>query len=1417
MADEPSSATRISDHVLRLAAVQLGYVPNVRRLQGNYWLPDEPLLGLPLVPAGKNKEIALAGLDLGEEVESRTDDALDAARRERLRSTELKIKQVLEFCVAHHVDLVVFPECSIPAELVPVLVGYRKRLGIYAGIGHLRAPDASILVQQGFPEAEDAVECNTAVFVSEDELCLVTKEDPAHGESIARGQGPKRVRVVKGDRSYELGLAICMDYVNSRRDFDGGERPPDVVLVTALSNPTDDFLKLPRNFATVFANHAELGGSAILAPDVAGLFVSRELGTDPLPPGEAIVSADFAGFATRPSSTKPPQNRIHLRAALLYEDEGTDTTASDGALARPMLEWSLDEYTDGRYTEFLAAAEKSLAQANPVLFSAVKTLRRGQKRRQLLGALDFGTLKTHLVLTQVQSEPELRYAALNKLHEHWHPLLEDPSVDGLGELIDTVNRARRRLGPLIRLKFQRITPSAPAADNGVGPKEFTLFYSARLGQYSGESAVRSLPRQLGVLRTLSQVNDTSVRLLYRVITVRQTSGNLAPFFDVLALTESSDPAVVEDLSEGIGQQLGVAFSGSWDVSPTAGQANLDAPFLVELRPRDATAPPVQEDWGGLIDYLRALKPQVTVQMTCRRLPEGEPSAERAPVWPEEAGLFGDEERDAAAFFIRAGQESVDRHNLGLHIHVASDERLGDSVLRSIGLWLFRGMPFDIVSDGSASDALAPGGPAPQGAIRLSPAETLRVFHPPYGRIEGRGLLHRRPRSLSLPGITLPMDGISLGTAHLAHGREDQRVEVRLDTKGRLRHTYIVGRTGSGKTNMLKHMARQDIEADRSVVVIDPHGDLVDYLLGHTAGREDQVLLLDLGDPEFLPVLNPLDLDVRGKAQTELAIEEFIRLVVRQSYHEFYGPRFEEIVRLALESITHDDYPFKPPGVIDLIRVLRSSERRRWIKNLLSDSDLKERWEIFEQQPNDKIAEVLHWVLSKFSELQQDGALGKVLAGGTSTVSIEGVISRGGILLVKLPEWEMSRSAAALLGTFIQERVRKAVYARWRQSGDKTDPVYMYVDEFQAFAVTGFDELVAEARKFGLCLVLAHQNLHQLNAFSRFTGSVSDNVLSAILGNVANRIVFGVSNRDAKQLAEELDVSADILRTPGNHRGVAQMLYAGESHTFTLQPPGADSDLGLPAARDSVRTRMIEQGLWRSRHDLRADDEERESRTQAAVRDYLDRARKPRSAPGDRTRSPGKSESSSFLDEWLATRRSARSSITMSGADGSARRQELLRVAAVLRAPLIRASSAYLAVLRSRREPSPRRASGDRDGETAPGAPVADGPDLRASWQHLGEDLALTHLSDKDLAAFVQAFQDELELRVGTVLTDQLSDGQVDEFERIMSGPDSDTASLAWLSAHLPHYRTVVTSERASLLWETRIALHRMREGTERAL
>ncbi len=168
-------------------------------------------------------------------------------------------------------------------------------------------------------------------------------------------------------------------------------------------------------------------------------------------------------------------------------------------------------------------------------------------------------------------------------------------------------------------------------------------------------------------------------------------------------------------------------------------------------------------------------------------------------------------------------------------------------------------------------------------------------------------------------------GIELGSARIASPKADRRIAVHLSPASRKHHLYVLGRSGSGKTNLLKNLARQDITDGNGLAVIDPHGDLIDYLVEHVAGREEEVTLLDFGNREYLPVLNPLDLDIRDDFDLTLAVEEFIDLVERQSYHEFYGPRFQDLVRLAIESVLDAGYPLEHRSLAGLSA--NSPERR----------------------------------------------------------------------------------------------------------------------------------------------------------------------------------------------------------------------------------------------------------------------------------------------------------------------------------------------------------------------------------------------------------------------------------------------------------------------------------------------------------
>jgi hypothetical protein len=276
-------------------------------------------------------------------------------------------------------------------------------------------------------------------------------------------------------------------------------------------------------------------------------------------------------------------------------------------------------------------------------------------------------------------------------------------------------------------------------------------------------------------------------------------------------------------------------------------------------------------------------------------------------------------------------------------------------------------------------------------------------------------------------------------------------------------------------------------------------------------------------------------------------------------------------------------------------------------------------------------------------MDRDGTLGSVLGGGPSSVSISRVVRDGGILLVRIPEWEIGPAASAFIGGLIQERIRRAAFERFSTATGQPPPFYLYVDEFQKFSTTGFEQLVAEARKFGLGLVMSHQNLRQLEDFSRFTGSTSRQLLESILGNVANMVVLGVSASDAQQLAKEFSVEADVLGSIAANSAVVRVdLSRGETRTFSVRIPFAESDPGVLSSPQAVRARMRDEGYWRPRGAVEQFMSQnrlavegpalRPSGASEAAGAAPARARKPAAAP--------RSNAEEFLEQWRRLRASA---------------------------------------------------------------------------------------------------------------------------------------------------------------------------------
>ncbi|SNT29961.1 TraM recognition site of TraD and TraG [Asanoa hainanensis] len=1197
--------------VLRLAAVQLSYTPNLSTVRGSHWAPDEPLLDWAATrPSAAGH--AIADLRLDGSLSDATGTTIDLARDHGIENLRLKLKQILDFLVAERVDVAVFPEYLVPVDLAEILIGYREKLAVFAGIGELRdEADLETLRRLGFTDPAE-VRNNCAVYVDADQSRVVTKKFGAEGEHLVPGSGIAEVTLAAHGRQYVVGLAICMDYLKAGYAWLDNGGTPQLALVAAMTRPADDFYAKNRDFITVIANRADAGGSAIVVPRMGGLDFIVDKGTMPLPAAEGVVIADCSGYAASPSSTTPTHNRIVHRSAVLYGAPGRDRAElSASSIAEELAGWELPlpKEVVGAY---LAAVQRHVADTrsvNELLRTAVEAL--ASRYRNFRDVEGLQLLKTHIRLSQVESESELRYRVLGALLDIWQPALtRADSPPELGSHIDDLRRLRGMLEPDVRPELRATVQSTHIDDNGATPAPGSTFFKRRLIPRNGIDPLAGFAQQLNVLRALSLSHDESVCLIYRLATAERTGGGLVPTLDALAVTRSDDLGHQMDLADGLGAQLEVALQAGWRLSPSSADPTSNLPHQYELRPHNDATPFSAEDWSHVVGYLQLQRGPVSLQLTCHRVlakdPQREPSHEDVAL----RSFLSETDRRAAAFLRRAAAEDRSaRANLGVTVLVSAADALGEHVLSSIGVAIFGAEPFDVVA---ADGAHAAGDGAAQTGLR--PAEALRLFHPPFELLRrGDDLAVEAAPMDGLAEVNLPAHGVYLGTSPTTVDRAQGGRDIRLPTEARLRHLHIMGQTGAGKTNLLKLMAREDLRQNRGIAVIDPHGDLVDFLLGHVADREN-VVLLDFENESHLPVLNPLDLDVKAGDDRILAMERFIQLLTRQSPYESYGSRFEDLMRLTLESINDESYPLKEPTILDIVRILRNDKSRRWISHALADVALQDRWLNFDGLSRADISQVLTRALSKFSEISHEGVLGHVLAGGPSSVSIEQVVHDGGVLLVKIPEYALSRSAAALLGNFIQERILAAVYRR-HAAGGEPQPFYLYVDEFQFFAECGFETMIAEGRKFGLGLVLANQSLHQLTD-SRFTNSESKQLYEAVMSNVANRVVFSASPSDAKLLSKEMGVDPKRLRDPGRHHAVAQVLLGERSTTLSLGMPPASPDKGYPGARRLIETRMIDEKMWLSREEVRRARVSRDRRIRIASGDFFPPTGDDPEPPGD---------------------------------------------------------------------------------------------------------------------------------------------------------------------------------------------------------
>lgn len=414
--------------------------------------------------------------------------------------------------------------------------------------------------------------------------------------------------------------------------------------------------------------------------------------------------------------------------------------------------------------------------------------------------------------------------------------------------------------------------------------------------------------------------------------------------------------------------------------------------------------------------------------------------------------------------------------------------------------------------------------------------------------------------LTLDKNEFPISGVKLGATTIHRGQKSSNIDVRLSDIDRLRHLYILGKTGTGKTNLLKSMASQDVKVEgRGVTVIDPHGDLVEFLLHEIPNqRIKEVTLIDLYQTDFLPVLNPLDIDKTDLNLRDRTIQEVIWLMRSRVYHEFTGPRFDDLTRLVLLTMFDKGYPV-PPSLVEISRILMDEALQLALFHLVEDEDLKEKLRFLGRIKDGRdYGDLIHWVTSKFDDIANDSTLRVVFGGAKSSFKIKDTVNNNGILLVRIPESVIGSMASDLIGSLVLLQLRMAIMKRGIINNPKNYH-YVYVDEFQNFANSDFFRLIAEGRKFGVSFALANQNLEQLREFRTYTGLHEQRLINAILGNVGNLVAFNMGAIDASLLSNQFSLSVRELMQIDRYEAVAKLVVNGfETQPFTLRTEEAVS-------------------------------------------------------------------------------------------------------------------------------------------------------------------------------------------------------------------------------------------------------------------
>ncbi|MEN9337987.1 MAG: hypothetical protein RIQ41_301 [Candidatus Parcubacteria bacterium] len=430
---------------------------------------------------------------------------------------------------------------------------------------------------------------------------------------------------------------------------------------------------------------------------------------------------------------------------------------------------------------------------------------------------------------------------------------------------------------------------------------------------------------------------------------------------------------------------------------------------------------------------------------------------------------------------------------------------------------------------------------------LNLSELSSVFHFPVHTKEVGNVREQTATQAQAP-LDLPTDGVVLGVNRF----RGQETPVHMSQEDRMRHMYVIGQTGTGKSSILKNLIIQDIKNGDGCCFIDPHGsDIMDILASIPPERAQDVVYFDPGYTERPMGLNMLEYDKNYPEQKTLIVNEMLGIFNKLfDMKATGGPGFEQYFRNATLLVM--DHPESGNTLLEIGRVFSDKDFRHYKLSKTKNPLLVQFWQNAEKTTGDQgLENWTQYVNSKFDIFLSNDIMRPIIAQEKSSFSVREIMDTRKIFLVNLSKGRLGDINSSLIGLVIVGKFLQAALSRV-DAEDRPD-FYLYIDEFQNITTLSITSILSEARKYRLSLTVAHQYISQL----------SEDIKNAVFGNIGSMAFFRVGPDDANYLESQLAPSftANDLLKIENYHAYLKLLVRGEPKKpfdiVTLPPEQGD--------------------------------------------------------------------------------------------------------------------------------------------------------------------------------------------------------------------------------------------------------------------